>query len=138
MDEQMLHRVVSVRAGDVRPTGSWVYVWIDLDFNNIAYVGGTGFDPELRAYLHLTAEDPNIGRVRLQVPHAANGNFDVLAFSLPGAVERPQAKAALIGALAGVGLINGESAPESELSPLIYPMVAVIRDHLLSLRQAEQ
>lgn len=138
MDEPILHRVVTVRAGDVRPTGSWVYVWIDVDHKSIAYVGGTGFDPELRAHLHLTAEDPNIGRVRVQVPHAAAGNFDVLAFAVPGAVERPQAKAELVGALARLGLISGESAPESELSPLTSSMVLVIRDCLRSLPNAEQ
>ncbi|HEY5222585.1 MAG TPA: hypothetical protein VIJ18_06000 [Microbacteriaceae bacterium] len=137
MDDHIPYRVVSVRGGDLRPIGSWVYVWIDLDSKKIAYVGGTGFDPELRAYLHLTDEDPNIGRVRAQVSHAAQGNFDVLGFAVPDAVARPRAKAALIGALARLGLFSGESAPEAELSPLIHPMVTAIRDHLVNLGHAE-
>jgi len=90
MDQLILQRVVKVRAGAVHPTGSWIYVWIDVDHKNVAYVGGTGFDPELRAHLHLTADDPNIGRVRVVVPHAIEGNFDVLAFALPDSVKRPR------------------------------------------------
>jgi len=138
MDQSIFHRVVTVRAGDVHPTGSWIYVWIDVDHESVAYVGGTGFDPELRAYLHLTAEDPNIGLVRILVPHAADGNFDVLAFALPDAVERPQAKAELVGALARLGLISGESTPAAGSSPLTAAIVLAIRDRLRALRTEDQ
>ncbi|PQZ55321.1 hypothetical protein CQ040_09815 [Microbacterium sp. MYb54] len=58
----------------------------------IAYVGGTGFDPELRAYLHFRSEDPQLGRVRAKVPHYDERDFDVLAFELHDGVDRPTAK----------------------------------------------
>ena len=137
MDLSILHRVVTVRAGAVHPTGSWIYVWIDVDQKNVSYVGGTGFDPELRAHLHLTAEDPNIGRVRVLVPHAAEGNFDVLAFALPDKEERPQAKAELMCALARLGLFGGESTLEAGSSPLTEARVMAVRERLRTLRASE-
>lgn len=54
-------RVVAVRNGQVQPSGSWLYVWLDVQGGGIAYVGGTGFDPELRAYLHVSAR-ASVGR----------------------------------------------------------------------------
>ena len=126
-----------MRAGAVQPTGSWIYVWIDIDHKVVAYVGGTGFDPELRAHLHLTADNPNIGRVRVVVPHAMEGNFDVLAFALPDSVERPRAKAELVGALVRLGLFSGESMPEAESSALTAAMVLEIRDRLRTPHTAE-
>lgn len=94
-------RVVPVRGGDVQPSGSWLYVWMDVDTGEIAYVGGTGYDPELRAHLHVRSEDPQLGRVRATVPRYDERDFDVLAFELPDDVDRPAAKRALVAHLAG-------------------------------------
>ncbi|TQK19375.1 hypothetical protein FBY40_1873 [Microbacterium sp. SLBN-154] len=88
-------REVRVRAGRVQPSGSWIYVWIDVVTNAVAYVGGTGFDPELRAYLHVTSDDPDIGRVRAAIPRYEERNFDVLAFAVPGHIDRAEARSAL-------------------------------------------
>ncbi|QLD10796.1 hypothetical protein [Microbacterium oleivorans] len=73
----VIPRVVPVRGGDVQPTGSWLYVWMDVDTGEIAYVGGTGYDPELRAYLHVRSEDRRLGRVRATVPRYDERDFDV-------------------------------------------------------------
>lgn len=94
-------RIVTVREGRVRSSGSWLYVWIDTDSGAIAYVGATGYDPELRAHLHLESEEPSIGRVRATVDRYAERDFDVLAFALPGGVDRAAAKGVLEVRLAG-------------------------------------
>lgn len=89
-------RVISVVAGRVEPSGSWVYVWLDRDQGSVAYVGATGFDPELRAHLHLTSIDPELGRVRAAVPRFDERRFDILAFSLPASVSRHAVKQSLL------------------------------------------
>lgn len=115
-------RVVTVRDGRVQPSGSWLYVWIDVVTAEIAYVGGTGFDPELRAHLHLASEDPLLGRVRAEVSGYDARDFDVLAFELPDAVDRVAAKQALVTRLAEDGAPGG-------LTELIEPIVRSIDGH---------
>lgn len=115
-------RVVAVRRGHVQPSESWLYVWIDVASGAIAYVGGTGFDPELRAYLHVRSEDPQLGRVRATVPHYDERDFDVLAFALPDGVDRPAAKQALIAHLA-------EGGAASELREVTAPIIRAIDVH---------
>jgi len=109
----------------VQPSGSWLYVWIDVETAEIAYVGGTGFDPELRAHLHLASEDPLLGRVRAEVSGYDTRDFDVLAFELTDAVDRVAAKQALVTRLAGDG------AP-GEMTELIEPVVRAIAGHRAS------
>lgn len=96
-------RVISVRNGQVQPSGSWLYVWVDSGSGEVAYVGGTGFDPELRAYLHVTSDGPQVGRVRAKVSRYDERDFDVLAFELAEAIDRSAAKEALLARLAGAG-----------------------------------
>lgn len=122
-------RVVAVRNGLVQPSGSWLYVWIDLDTGVIAYVGGTGFDPELRAYLHVGSEDPQLGRVRATVPQFDERDFDVLAFELPDGVDRPAAKQALIARLAEAGEYAGASGAASDLREVTDPIMQAIDRH---------
>lgn len=98
--ERFKKRLITVRQGNVRPTGSWLYVWVDTADGAIAYIGATGFDPELRAHLHLTSDNPDHGRVRASVPRFQEREFDVLAFKLPDNVSRSEAKAALVGQFA--------------------------------------
>lgn len=83
----------------MQPSGSWLYVWIDVETGEVAYVGGTGFDPELRAYLHVTSDDPRLGRVRATVPQFDARDFDTLASELPDEVDRQAAREALIAEL---------------------------------------
>lgn len=94
-------RIITVREGRVQPSGSWLYVWIDIDSAEVAYVGATGYDPELRAHLHLESEEPRLGRVRATVHRYAERDFDVLAFALPEGVDRATAKGVLEVRLAG-------------------------------------
>lgn len=122
-------RVVSVRNGQVRPSGSWLYVWLDVDTRAIAYVGGTGFDPELRAYLHVASEDPRLGRVRATVPQYDERNFDVLAFELPDGVDRAAAKQVLLACLADVGAYAGQSGAASDLRDVIDPILQALDIH---------
>lgn len=111
-------RVIRVRSGRVEPRGSWLYVWIDIADDSIAYVGATGLDPELRAHVHLTSDNPAHGRVRATVPSYETRDFDVLAFPLPSATDRPVAKQALLNELAVRGLFPAAPQPDSEVESL--------------------
>lgn len=82
-------RVIRIESGVVRPSGSWIYAWVDVDEGSVAYVGVTGFDPELRAHIHLTSEDPERGRVRATVSRYNERTFDVVAFGLSSDTDRP-------------------------------------------------
>ncbi|MGA1828927.1 hypothetical protein [Microbacterium sp.] len=102
-------RVIRIESGVVRPSGSWIYVWIDVDEGSVACVGATGFDPELRAHIHLTSEDPDLGRVRATVPRYNERTFDVLAFGLPSDIDRSAAKAALLTELNARDLLESDA-----------------------------
>ncbi|MDL5486535.1 hypothetical protein [Microbacterium wangruii] len=94
-------RILTIRQGGVQPTGSWLYIWVDTRTGEVAYVGATGFDPELRAHLHLESDDPQLARVRATVPEYAHRDFDVLAWVIPEGVDRRAAKENLISRLSG-------------------------------------
>ena len=130
-------RVVAVRSGRVEPRGSWLYVWIDVATGAIAYVGGTGFDPELRAHLHVWSEDPQLGRVRAAVPQYDERDFDVLAFPLPNGVDRPAAKQALVDRLAqdepDPAPEDGQGDTTSGMRAVIDPIVQAIEVHRATL-----
>lgn len=117
-------REIRVRAGSVQPSGSWIYVWIDVVAEAVAYVGGTGFDPELRAYLHLTSDEPDVGRIRASIPGYDERDFDVLAFAVPRDVGRTEVRNALTAAL-----VSGEGLTASG-SPHVGDFVARILGHL--------
>lgn len=85
-------RVVAIRHGRVQPSGSWVYVWFDIETGDIACVGATAYEPALRAHLHLESDDPQLGRVRATVDRYAERDFDVLVFEVPADVDRGVAK----------------------------------------------
>lgn len=127
-------RVISVRHGDVRPVGSWLYVWIDLADGSIAYVGATGYDPELRAYLHVTSQYPDHGRVRATVPEYRDRDFDVLSFELPEGVPRGQAKRLLIAKLAQEAQAGGGGIGADSLSSVVDPIIAAVKDYVGRLR----
>jgi hypothetical protein len=122
MSDRVEPRIVEVRGGRVVPTGSWLYVWIDLAQRAVVHVGGTAFDPELRTHVHLTDDDPARGRVKAQLPHAADGDFDVLAFRLPASADRASAKTALIAALDDIDRPSGDE--------VIDGIVRSVRRHL--------
>ena len=98
--EHLEKRLIAVRQGNVLPTGSWLYVWIDIADGSTAYIGSTGFDPELRTHLHLASEDPDHGRVRATVPRYQERDFDILAFKVPGHLSRSDVKVALVEQIA--------------------------------------
>ncbi|WJL95418.1 hypothetical protein QSU92_16040 [Microbacterium sp. ET2] len=105
-------REIRVRAGRVQPSGSWIYVWIDVATKAVAYVGGTGFDPELRAHLHVTSSEPDTGRVRATIPRYDETDFDVLAFAVPLEIGRTEVKNALIAELRSGGGLPEPASPE--------------------------
>ncbi len=123
-------RLISVRNGRVRPSGSWLYVWLDTATGEIVHIGGTGVDPELRAHLHLTSDDAQLGRVRATVPHALERDFDVLAFELAEGIDRARAKAALVSCLS-----QGDDTerPADDLGEIIDPMARAISDYRANL-----
>lgn len=123
-------RVIAVRSGRVRPSGSWLYVWLDATTGDIVHTGGTGFDPELRAYLHLTSDDPQLGRVRATVPRSGERDFDVLAFELPDGIAREPAKTALAARLSAD---DENEQLTDELREITDPMVRAISDYRASL-----
>ena len=127
-------RVVAVRKGRVQPGGSWLYVWIDAHTGSIAHVGATGFDPELRAYLHVASADPQLGRVRAEVPRYEERDFDVLAFALPGDVDRSAAKEALVALLAQDGEYGDTVDGVNEMQDVVDPMVQALEAHRISQR----
>ena len=127
--ERFEKRLITVRQGSVRPTGSWLYVWVDTADGAIAYVGATGFDPELRAHLHLTSDNPDHGRVRASVPRFQERDFDVLAFKLPDNVSRSEVKAALVGQLAEGGHKVAEDTDATMLSGVIGPIIGALESY---------
>lgn len=133
MTDVELPRVIAVRHGQVSPAGSWLYAWIDIATGEVAYVGATGFDPDLRIHLHLHSEDPSIARVRTLATNALERDFDVLVFPLPESAARPAHKQALRSALAAAGLLpQSESSDELDeplleiQAPLIVTMVSAV------------
>lgn len=86
------------------------------------HVGGTAFDPELRTHVHLTDDDPALGRVKAQIPEATDGDFDVLAFRLPPSADRAMAKTALIAALDDIDRPSGDEVVDG--------IVQSVRRHL--------
>ena len=127
-------RVVAVRQGAVRPSGSWLYVWMDTADGAVAYVGGTGFDPELRAHLHLTNDNPDLGRVRASVPHYQERDFDVLAFKLPDGIRRPDAKSALIEQLAAQRRGANADATADGIKDVIGPIIEAVENYRSQLQ----
>jgi hypothetical protein len=123
-------RVISARHGQVQPSGSWLYVWLDRGEGSVVYVGATSFDPELRAHLHLTSEAPEIGRVRATVPRYDERDFDILAFSLPASLPRSIAKQALSDALGAAANNSPAEAENGLLRGVIDEAVATVRAHL--------
>lgn len=122
-------RVISVRQGRVHPSGSWLYVWLDVSTGAIASVGGTRFDPELRVYLHVMSDDPEVGRVRAAVPRYDKRDFDVLAFELPEGVDRAVAKEALAASLAGIGEDPVVGTEGGDVHEIIGPIVEAIASY---------
>lgn len=127
-------RVISVRGGRVRPSGSWLYVWLDSTTGDIVHVGGTGFDPELRAHLHLTGDNPQLGRVRATVPRSSERDFDVLAFELSARIDRPRAKEALtLRLLDSFNEVEHREQPSSEMSELIDSIAQEVEKYVDSV-----
>lgn len=77
---------------------SWVYVWIDPS-GQVVYVGATRLPVEVRTWLHLTSDDPAIGRVAAHQPEALVGRVDVRAWRLPPGADRPSVRDALSAVL---------------------------------------
>lgn len=122
-------RVISVRSGRVRPSGSWLYVWLDTTTAEIAHIGGTGFDPELRTHLHMTSDDPEIGRVRATVSRSDERDFDVLAFEMAEEIDRQRAKDALIIALSEAGEDDESERWASEVRHVVDPIVQAVSEY---------
>lgn len=122
-------RVIPVRRGEIQPVASWLYVWVDASDGSIAYVGATGFDPELRAFLHLTSDNPDLGRVRATVPRAAERDFDVIAVELPKEYPRPQAKQALLDWLATKDTGARTVARNETMPAIIQPIVEALLEY---------
>jgi hypothetical protein len=136
--ESREYRVIAVRQGAVRPSGSWLYVWVDAADGAVAYVGATGLDPELRAHLHITSDNPDHGRVRASVPHYQERDFDVLAFRLPDGAKRPDMKAALVEQLAGSSRDASTDADSGAFPDVIGPIIEALESHRSQLQQPSQ
>ncbi len=127
-------RVISVRQGVILPSGSWLYIWVDIADGAVAFVGATGFDPELRAHLHLTSDNPDHGRVRATVRRDQERDFDVLSFRLPDDVLRSEAKDALVAELAARGEIAGEGPVVGTLSAITESIIDSLENYRSGLR----
>ena len=132
--ERFEKRLITVRQGSVRPNGSWLYVWVDTADGAIAYVGATGFDPELRAHLHLTSDNPDHGRVRASVPRFQERDFDVLAFKLPDNVSRSEVKTALVRQLAEADRKVADNPDAKMLPGVIGPIISALESYRSQLQ----
>ena len=90
-------------------------------------MGATGFEPELRAYLHVMSDDPQVGRVRATVGGYDERDFDVLAFGLDADVDRQAVKRALITRLADAGEYPGEGVADDLLREITDPILEAAR-----------
>jgi hypothetical protein len=101
-DELVLH----VRGGEIGNEQAWIYAWLRLTPTRpVIYVGATGLNPALRAWLHLHDGDPEVGRVAANYAAADTEPLDVVAVRLPPDVPRQRAKQAAIDAVARRGLL---------------------------------
>jgi hypothetical protein len=91
-------RRIAVDNGMIIADESWVYVWVDSS-GQVIYVGGTGLPVEVRTWLHLTSDDPQIGRVLAHHPEALVGRVDVHAWRLPPDADRRSVRDALSAVL---------------------------------------
>lgn len=122
-------RIIAVRHGRVQPSGSWLYVWIDIADGEIAYVGSTGFDPELRSHLHVTSAHPELGRVRASVPGYEERDFDVLGFELPDGIERASIKRMLAARLCAHDDPGDGSEESDAMREIVDHLIRVIDSH---------
>jgi len=91
----------------------------------------------VRSWLHLHDADPDVGRLAARHPPEFRDPVDVLAFPLPGGVDRQGAKASLIAGLHEARLLSPEyvgdppgTAPSGGTAPeLVSWMVASIAAH---------
>lgn len=104
---------------------SWVYAWIDAS-GKVLYVGATGLPVEVRTWLHLTSEDPQVGRVLANHPEALVGRVDVHAWKLPSGTDRQLVRDAL-----SAELLAGSDATRS----IDLVSAAAIKEILTSLRR---
>ncbi|MDR6868500.1 hypothetical protein J2Y69_003119 [Microbacterium resistens] len=123
-----------MRDGNILPTASWLYVWVDIAEKRVVYVGGTGHDRELRTFLHLTADASGPGRTSAASPAIEGRDVDVLAFRLPEDLPRPEAKRALQEAIAKLDHGVGEDVPIDTGTAVIESIVEAVRRHIEGLR----
>jgi hypothetical protein len=118
-------RRIAVDDGMVVADESWVYVWLDRS-GQVFYVGGTGLPVEVRTWLHLTSDDPQIGRVLAHHPEALVGRVDVHAWRLPPGADRASVRDALTAVLI---------AGSDEITSMDAVSTAATEEVLASLRR---
>ena len=121
----MEERRIAVDDGMVVADESWVYVWLDRS-GQVFYVGGTGLPVEVRTWLHLTSDDPQIGRVLAHHPEALVGRVDVHAWRLPPGADRASVRDALTAVLI---------AGSDEITSMDAVSTAATEEVLASLRR---
>ncbi len=122
----------------MRPSGSWLYLWIDITSGEIVHVGGTGFDPALRSHLHMTSDDPDLGRIRATVIRYDERDFDVLAFELAEGIDRRLARAALIARLQEDRDDAGDMQPADALRDIVDQIVRAVSEYRAMLSGATE
>lgn len=90
---------IGVTDGELTGDESWVYVW--LKDGEVLYVGATRLPLAARIWLHLTDEDPVVGRIRAQHPEAMKGHVTVRGWRLANSVDRATVRDALSAILRG-------------------------------------
>ena len=90
---------IGVIDGEVAGDESWVYLW--LKGKEILYVGATRLPLGARTWLHLTDDDPAVGKIRAQYPEATRGRVTVHGWRLPDSVDRVAVRDALAAHLEG-------------------------------------
>ena len=125
-DEDLV--ALHVRGGEISDARSWVYAWLRVDDDRpVIYVGATGLQPGIRAWLHLHDPDPDIGRVAARYPAALNEPLEVVAVQVPDGVSRSDTKTVAIARLAEAGLLCEHYVGDTPVADLTTVAAAAAR-----------
>ena len=115
---------LKIKKGHVTLEKQYVYCWFQESASQTFYVGATWIHPAARAALHLHASDDDARIVGIKLEEqgiSLNEPMLILAFALPGGLNRKEAKVALISSLAEQNLLSSNyfGLPPGSSSPTL-------------------
>jgi hypothetical protein len=132
--------VLHIREGGLKLDGSWIYVWAHASKGAVVYVGTTNLPPVLRTWMHIHDPNPDIGRVAAHYPPAGgemHDPLDVIAFTVPVGLSRPEVKRCLVNLLAERDLLAatyfGDQPADDVFGPGIEEFCVAVVDQMSGL-----